>query len=261
MERDNVQYEAEKEVFPKEPNTLLREGERQHEEGSLKKAEGIPYKELKFDQPGLLYQTGLFGRPLQGSGVLIDKDIENYLNFSEISTDRALPYDEVINLLQRPRHKEQEKLSLEAFFRRTPQYSIEELEELVDKLPYEDFVSLTYRSLERRGKTPIDLTYDLLNEMARELYEAAPNVDPEEVANFELDFNDRGTLGRQLRQLRKDLGIGLRELARAGSFSPGHVSQIERVYPGLEWTLTPPTIYKYLLGIRRACDSKRSPNR
>jgi DNA-binding XRE family transcriptional regulator len=237
MERDNVQYEAEKEVFPKEPNTLLREGERQHEEGSLKKAEGIPYKELKFDQPGLLYQTGLFGRPLQGSGVLIDKDIENYLNFSEISTDRALPYDEVINLLQRPRHKEQEKLSLEAFFRRTPQYSIEELEELVDKLPYEDFVSLTYRSLERRGKTPIDLTYDLLNEMARELYESALSA----TKNRKFDFRERP--GEEIRVLRQHLGISQRQLARALNFSS---STPLRDVENEKYTPTLKKIYEFL---------------
>ncbi|MEM7826630.1 MAG: helix-turn-helix transcriptional regulator [Candidatus Aenigmatarchaeota archaeon] len=130
------------------------------------------------------------------------------------------------------------------------------------KLPYEDLVSFIYRSLERHGKTPIDLTYDLLNEMAKELYEASPNVDREEARDFRLDFNDRDVLGRQLRDLRCRYGVGLRELARFAEYHPSYIEDVEilgkrrqRFTPALK------SLSRYLIGLKKAVESKASSYR
>lgn len=133
--------------------------------------------------------------------------------------------------------------------------------EKLEELPYQDFVGVVHRSLDGYDRTPIDLGYDLLTEMARRLYESAPNVDPEKTTAFRLDFSNRKKLGRQLRNLREDLGIGLRELSRACSYSSGYLSEIEQEYPGRKFTPTLPTIYRYLLGLKRACEGKAVHNR
>jgi len=88
---------------------------------------------------------------------------------------------------------------------------------------YEEFVTFVYESLDQYGKTPIELTYDLLNKMARELYRSVP-TSPNEDRKF--DFQERP--GEQIRALREHLGIGQRELERALGISHRPVSDIER---------------------------------
>jgi DNA-binding XRE family transcriptional regulator len=190
----------------------------------------VQYKSYYPSSFGPSYPTDVPHQLLSRPGSLIDSDIGT----KDLKTFNAKINAEVIEILESS-YEDQE--DLEAFFRRTPQYSIEELEELVDKLPYEDFVSLTYRSLERRGKTPIDLTYDLLNEMARELYESALSA----TKNRKFDFRERP--GEEIRVLRQHLGISQRQLARALNFSS---STPLRDVENEKYTPTLKKIYEFL---------------
>lgn len=135
--------------------------------------------------------------------------------------------------------------------RRPRERYLEGLQEQLESLPYayEDFVKLTYKALEKKyGKSPIDLTYDLLNEMARELYEVA-NVHPKEV---NLSFDDAKRLGEQLRRLRTSYNISQNELSIYSSLARPLISYFETGdrLPNLRHILA------YLSGLRR-CVSER----
>jgi DNA-binding XRE family transcriptional regulator len=234
--QEKARYEVGKKTFLEELCRLFKEIEGQHKNIKAEKAE-VQYKSYYPSSFGPSYPTDVPHQLLSRPGSLIDSDIGT----KDLKPFNAKINAEVIKILESS-YEDQE--DLEAFFRRTPQYSIEELEELVDKLPYEDFVSLTYRSLERRGKRPIDLAYDLLNEMARELYEAALGHQDE----IEFHLEDRSRVGRELAGLRRALGIKQIELARVlGIFNPT-LSEIEhgKYVPSLI------KIHEYLEGLRAA---------
>ena len=226
----------------------LKEGTKEPKDiKSLEKAEGVVYKEAHITASKVL--TDVFSRPidLHPRVPLPSPQGTTDLNLSDIYTYKR------IKMLESYYEKQ---VYLEAFPKRTHQY-IEELEELVKELPYEDFVSLTYRSLERYGKTPIDLTYDLLNEMARELYKHATNEHPAEPVSFTLNFENKEILGEQLKKLRTSLKIGMRELSRHSSISQGYISQIE----AYKYDPTIISLSEYLLGLKRAYLKKNKSNR
>ena len=122
------------------------------------------------------------------------------------------------------------------------------------EIPYEDFVRFVYTSLKRYKKMPRDLYCDILNELARELYEAIPDIDSETVKDFHLDFSDSKKLGKQLRELRERAGIRLRELSRVGVYSYTFLHAIEEG----KWSTLPLTVERYLFALSTAFEKKKT---
>jgi len=220
---------------------------------SPEKAEGVAYnKEPRTNVSNVfIHPRDLGSRVPFPKTEAREKSIETYLNLSDEDIDitnlevGGMPSSYYKKLLEELKQSYYEEIGkrLEALPRRYPQH----IEELVDELPYEDFVRLTYRALEKHGKTPIDLAYDLLSEMARELYQIAINKYLAEREDFRINFEDKENLPAQLRKLRKSLKIGERKLSRYSSLSRGYISQIEthKYNPSIT------SLLQYLHGLKR----------
>lgn len=121
------------------------------------------------------------------------------------------------------------------------------LQHLLRKSEYKPLVRSISRNLKERGKSPVDLGYDLLNDMAEELYRKENGQGP-----IGFDFQDPDEVGKDFRKIRESLGVGQRELARTLQIKNVTLSQLETG----KYTPSFPKIYEYLKGIEKAWRTK-----